>query len=421
MLKSIELKHVGLCESLKVEFDDRLNVIVGDNGLGKSFVLDLAWWILTRTWAGRPARAGSRAGGQAPKIAWTVKGASRPSTSSATVPKGASPTVWKRAAGRPPMVGLTIYARVDGGYSVWDPARNYWWVEDEPRLPAFHFSREEVWQGREQDGEVISEGLIADWRSWQQSHDPEDEGSTFGLFEEILEILSPEPQERMRPSTKTTRSSENDARRIPMLSLPYGDVSILHASAAMQRVLALAYLLVWTWEQHRAASDELEFPYERRMVLLIDEVEAHLHPRWQRRILPAVLAAVKRLSPELQVQVVVTTHSPLVLASLEASFDEARDQLLAFSLEEGKVRLERLPWANRGDVTGWLESEVFGVSPRSAEAEEALAAANALLGGPKATRAKAKEVQEQLTRCLPAMDPFWATWRFGLRRLGVEL
>ena len=34
----------------------RLNLITGDNGLGKSFLLDIAWWTLTRTWAGHPAR-----------------------------------------------------------------------------------------------------------------------------------------------------------------------------------------------------------------------------------------------------------------------------------------------------------------------------------------------------------------------------
>ncbi|WP_218969708.1 hypothetical protein, partial [Candidatus Synechococcus spongiarum] len=28
----------------------RLNLSIGDNGLGKSFLLDVAWWALTRKW-----------------------------------------------------------------------------------------------------------------------------------------------------------------------------------------------------------------------------------------------------------------------------------------------------------------------------------------------------------------------------------
>lgn len=44
-------------------------------------------------------------------------------------------------------------------------------------------------------------------------------------------------------------------------------------------------------------------------LLIIDEVEAHLHPRWQSRVLPGI----RRLFPN--VQIIATTHSPFVLAS----------------------------------------------------------------------------------------------------------
>src|SRR4051812_16653516 len=55
MLQSIHLKGVGPAPELKLEFAPRLNLFTGDNGLGKSFVLDIAWWALTRTWAGQQA------------------------------------------------------------------------------------------------------------------------------------------------------------------------------------------------------------------------------------------------------------------------------------------------------------------------------------------------------------------------------
>jgi DNA repair ATPase RecN len=51
MLKSLHLRHVGPAPQLDVEFADRLNIITGANGLGKSFLLDVAWWAITGAWA----------------------------------------------------------------------------------------------------------------------------------------------------------------------------------------------------------------------------------------------------------------------------------------------------------------------------------------------------------------------------------
>ena len=57
MLEQLTLSGVGpACQLGPVDFMPRMNLITGDNGLGKSFMLDVAWWALTRTWArGVPA------------------------------------------------------------------------------------------------------------------------------------------------------------------------------------------------------------------------------------------------------------------------------------------------------------------------------------------------------------------------------
>ncbi len=54
MLKEMHLKRVGSAPQFDVEFADRLNIFTGDNGLGKTFVLDIAWCSLTGTWADNP-------------------------------------------------------------------------------------------------------------------------------------------------------------------------------------------------------------------------------------------------------------------------------------------------------------------------------------------------------------------------------
>ena len=46
----LQLTNVGPAPSLELELGSRLNLITGDNGLGKSFLLDAAWFALTRRW-----------------------------------------------------------------------------------------------------------------------------------------------------------------------------------------------------------------------------------------------------------------------------------------------------------------------------------------------------------------------------------
>jgi len=49
MLRKLHLKGVGPAKEFgPVNFAKRLNFITGDNGLGKSFLLDTAWWVPTR-------------------------------------------------------------------------------------------------------------------------------------------------------------------------------------------------------------------------------------------------------------------------------------------------------------------------------------------------------------------------------------
>jgi predicted ATP-binding protein involved in virulence len=56
MLEKLLLTDVGPAEKIDLVFTSRLNLLTGNNSLGKTFVLDIAWWVLTHNWAGLPAR-----------------------------------------------------------------------------------------------------------------------------------------------------------------------------------------------------------------------------------------------------------------------------------------------------------------------------------------------------------------------------
>ena len=57
MIKHLKMTNVGPAATMELEFGKRLNLLTGDNGLGKSFLLDIAWWAMTRKW---PAELNAR-------------------------------------------------------------------------------------------------------------------------------------------------------------------------------------------------------------------------------------------------------------------------------------------------------------------------------------------------------------------------
>lgn len=412
MLESIHLKNVGPAPEMTMELAPRLNFITGDNGLGKSFLLDVAWWALTRTWAREMAIPKPGVNAEI-KFAFTTKSGG---THAYTSRYQAARQRWG-AKVRPnlnkPIPGLILYAQVDGGFSVWDPARNYsagprGVPQDEP--PAFLFNAEQVWRGNE-----YCKGLIDDWALWQAG-----KSQAFHVLTNVLDTLSPSPTERLVPGD-LRKLTVKDPQRYPTLRMPYGeDVAVIHASAGMRRIIALAYLLTWAWQEHVESAKLRGQKPTREIVFLIDEIEGHLHPQWQRRIVPALLKVMDALTGKhgSKVQLLVTTHAPLVLASVESTFDRDQDAWFDLDLEAQDVVLRKRPFVRHGEVGNWLVSEAFDLKePRSLEGEQAIEMAQAVLDASKSSAKEIVDADQGLRNAgLPDIDPFWVRWGFFMEQ-----
>lgn len=401
MLESLHLKDVGPVSEMGMQLTERLNVITGDNGLGKSFLLDIAWWALTRTWA-RGAVVPNPPPSN-PELEYRYRAKSETVKRVSNFDRRTEQ--WSIKQSRPAIPGLVLYAQVDGGFSIWDPARNYWKKDSPDRPTSYLFSSSEVW-----DGNDLCEGLIRDWASWQR------EGSAAYIqLLSALKVLSPSPAEPLEPG-ELRKVSLDDPKRYPTLKMPYGqEVAVTHASAGMRRIIALAYLLVWAWQEHLAASHLRGEKPTRQIIFLVDEVEAHLHPQWQRRIVPAILDVMNAITGEhdAKVQLIATTHSPLVLASVESQFDPDKDSWFDLDMDQERreVTLQKRPYVRRGDVSNWLTSEAFDLKmARSLEAEEAIMAARAVLLEPIPNAQEIRRVDGLLRSSLGDIDPFWVRW-----------
>jgi len=424
MLKYLRLENVGPAPVMELELAPRLNLLTGDNGLGKSFLLDVVWWALTRKWprdVNDRLTSGYKAMPRDVKLDATIKFRVE---STNVVPEYESKfdrtyQSWTGKRGRPHNPGLVIYGHADGGFSVWDPARNYWKTrkgadDTLAAVPAFVFAPQDVWDGLWMDVDGtrtnVCRGLIDDWAIWiREAGEP-----ARNMARIIASLAAPGETIEVGPLRPL---SVNDARDYPTLRVSYAPepVRVIHMSAGLRRVAALAYMLMWSWDRHVTHADSQGLARAHSVILILDEIEAHLHPRWQRSILRSVLGVVEDLHAQAKLQVIASTHSPLVLASAEPFFDEQRDKLFTLTLDAGEVHLREQPWAKQGDVVNWLVSDVFGLAQgRSLEAERAIEAAEAWMRGATselpASLATAEAIDAELKRVLAGHDEFWPRW-----------
>jgi len=138
----------------------------------------------------------------------------------------------------------------------------------------------------------------------------------------------------------------HDGRTLPLDLLPDGT----------RATLAMVADMLWRASQlnpHLGAQTAQETPG----LVLIDEIDLHLHPKWQRRIIGDLHRAFPR------VQFIVTTHSPFIIQSLDA-VEESR----LIKLDEGEIEEEF-----RGRSIEDIVEDVQGVDlPQMSERRKAM-------------------------------------------------
>lgn len=396
MISKLALRNVGPLPDREYRFGRRINALTGDNGLGKTFLLDLIWFAFSNEWPvfanpamttgnmARPARMDVKA-----TLSYGICPGSKTNGTLCRLEFDRESQQWEGRGNNPKETGCVVYSLSDGSFCVWDPIRNGRKQRNRPNYdPSLVVTPHEVWQGQQKfDRSNVGgsktystiQGIQADWMLWQTNPNSKE----LPVLKQLLEKISPdgmpigigEPQ----------KVSLEEARVMPTLRFPYGDVPINLASAAFRRILTLAYILVWTYSEHVKASAFVGKKPTRRIVLLVDELDAHLHPKWQRMIMPTLLSAIETMvdsfgandkpAEKPEVQIFTSTHSPLVMASLEDVFDAHTDKWFDFDFsgECREVCCEERPLVRIGGAEDWLRSVAFDLtSTRSKGMEQML-------------------------------------------------
>jgi predicted ATPase len=417
MLEMLHLKNVGPANEMKLEFGSRLNVITGDNGLGKSFILDCAFWMLSRR---ENKKILPKDFSLDATMLATVHPENNPKKSNIKSLFLRTPQKWDLAKDPVlPDFSIVIYETIENNYLICDrlseSQKQNGNGESNDRF--FEFTPDVLWDGDPRAKPRIN-GLIRDMATWKLKNQTEIE-----VLRRVLNTLSPEKE----PSFELGdfwNFDLADVRDIPTVKT-YGEfIPITQTSSGFRRILTFAYVLVWTYLEHLRAAKATNIPPTNHIILLIDEIDQHLHPKWQRSIIAALIEAVEQVvSLKVQVQIITTTHSPLVMQSLETVFDPEKDAWfdLDFDKTKKEVVLEKREFFKRGTLDYWITSEAFDEpTAYNPEAQAVMDEVSAVLKK-KLTVQKARSLNKKLLHVLSDIDPFWARWHMALKHQGIEL
>ena len=173
------------------------------------------------------------------------------------------------------------------------------------------------------------------------SHQLTDLSAVRDAITSMVESVS-EPRVKMRPMRFVV--SERVGERTE-------DRSLGELSGGCRAVLALAGDLARRMAQ---GNPHLANPLLSEAVVLIDEVDLHLHPSWQQRI----LRDLTRTFPN--AQFIVSTHSPQVLTTVMP------EQVVELHREDGAVLASRTSATTYGAEAGNVLVDVMGVKARPA-------------------------------------------------------
>ena len=156
----------------------------------------------------------------------------------------------------------------------------------------------------------------------------------------VIKIFTGLSNPKVRRQGTPTMIVEKDGEELDVNQLSQGEKSLLALVGDIARRLALL-------------NPSLDNPLEGEGVVMIDEVDLHLHPKWQHDLIDKLVATFPN------VQFILTTHSPHVISD--------RNDILLYSLDDGE--LTEMPNVYGEDANTVL-TKIFDVDIRDSKVEE---------------------------------------------------
>lgn len=322
-VKSIEIKNIGGIENIQIDFNDHMNFICGPNGIGKTTLLECVAHSFTLSSVNILKR-------------------------SASAREGSFKSVIN-------IEGVDIQSNIK--ISNFDPSNGpsvTGLYEHAVKLLSLKVSRTFEYKSLTAVSKDIDKNVstsyqeaqsgvnISEVKSWfvnrylysahgelseQQKNNLELAKNSFSLLNEEFSFSKVLP-------------SSNDI----MVNTPNGEIYYEYLSSGFKSCISIIFGIIKDIEFR--FKDPCVNAFEFDGIILIDELELHLHPEWQAKIAKILV----KVFP--QVQFVTATHSPHILQGANSN------EIIALASENGKVYRRKLDGQKYG-YQGWTVEEIL--------------------------------------------------------------
>ncbi len=329
-IETLSLKHFRGAKDLSLNLHPRLNVFVGMNGAGKSSILDasaiLLSWLINRiktaSASGRPisevdiqnrsshAGLSLQLGNYAKSYQWSLfkyhKGYHQDEKSSLQELSELAAALNKRFSACDGIVNLPLFVYYPVNRAVLDiPLR----IREKHRFDVLS-----AYENALSSGSTFR--TFFEWFREREDLENEARRDQPQLFSDnVSKVLFPDPQlEAIRAaltqfmpefSNLTVRRNplrmevEKNGKKLTVNQLSDGEKCLMALIGDLARRLAIINPL-------------RDNPLEGEGVVLIDEIDLHLHPKWQRMLIPKLMDVFPNC------QFLISTHSPHVITHVQA-------------------------------------------------------------------------------------------------------
>ena len=374
ILNSLTMEQLrGFTKSVTLEFDDRLTLIIGENGAGKSTILDALRILLSQTMIGLVKKPPTKKTFDERDVAdgWPFL---RAKSVIHTVPTRAAiycdaqkfvSEYTPRALpdGNPYDQGTVNKDQyLVGFYGIGEP-HEFGQVKEKPPLFVYYSAHRSLAldrggkKGKEAGGAMAAYTAALNDRSlelgtqaWLWHAEQEllkSDGLPARINSAIERILG-----RFLGDFKNLRTIEMEDTPRLVVDKNGTTLDLVQLSDGEKGILALLLDLTRRLGQVHA---DAEFPEKEPAIVMIDELDLHLHPRWQRTIAKTLLETFQ------SVQFIATTHSPQILGEVPAG--------QVIQLENHEIKHV---WQSFGMDTNWLLKNVMHGDIRNSEVDAAM-------------------------------------------------